>query len=79
MIACFERLGSLAALVKWAEQNQTEFYKSYFRLAPTEASIDVTVRDETTLTDAELASIATSRSTGATEETSSPVEPSGVH
>jgi hypothetical protein len=34
--AVFTRLGSTAAMAEWAEANQTEFYKIYARLLPTE-------------------------------------------
>lgn len=34
--AVFTRLGSTAAMAKWAKDNQTEFYKLYARLLPTE-------------------------------------------
>jgi hypothetical protein len=36
IIAVFTRLGSTAAMAKWAADNQTEFYKLYARLLPTE-------------------------------------------
>ena len=32
--AVFVRLGGTAAMAKWAEANQTEFYKIYARLLP---------------------------------------------
>jgi hypothetical protein len=34
--AVFTRLGSTAAMAEWARDNQTEFYKIYARLLPTE-------------------------------------------
>jgi hypothetical protein len=36
IIAVFTRLGGTAEMAKWAEDNQTEFYKLYARLIPTE-------------------------------------------
>ncbi len=36
IIAVFTRLGGTAEMAKWAEDNQTEFYKLYARLLPTE-------------------------------------------
>lgn len=36
--AVFVRLGGTAAMAKWAEGNQTDFYKLYARLIPTEVS-----------------------------------------
>lgn len=38
--AVFVRLGSTAAMAKWAEDNQTEFYKIYARLLPIEGPGD---------------------------------------
>lgn len=37
--AVFVRLGSTHAMAKWAENNQTEFYKLYSRLIPVESHI----------------------------------------
>ena len=34
--AVFVRLGGTAAMAKWAEDNQTEFFKIYARLLPIE-------------------------------------------
>ena len=34
VMAVFNRLGGTAAMAKWAEKNQTEFYKLYARLIP---------------------------------------------
>lgn len=36
--AVFVRLGGTAAMAKWANENQTEFYKIYSRLLPHEVS-----------------------------------------
>jgi uncharacterized MAPEG superfamily protein len=36
--AVFVRLGGTAAMAKWAEDNQTEFYRIYSRLLPHEVS-----------------------------------------
>jgi hypothetical protein len=37
----FEKRGGVAALVKWANDEPTEFYKIWGRLAPTEVQADV--------------------------------------
>ncbi len=37
--AVFVRLGSTAAMAKWAMENQTEFYKIYARLIPIEQHV----------------------------------------
>lgn len=36
IIDAFEQHGGVPALVKWAKSNETEFYKLWSRLAPTE-------------------------------------------
>lgn len=36
MLAVFNRLGGTAQMATWAQENQTEFYKLYARLLPTE-------------------------------------------
>ena len=36
ILAVFTRLGSTARMAEWAEENQTEFYRMYGRLVPTE-------------------------------------------
>lgn len=38
--AVFVRLGGTAAMAKWANENQTEFYKIYARLLPVEGPGD---------------------------------------
>jgi hypothetical protein len=79
LVAVFTRLGSTAAMAAWAKDHQSEFYKMYAALAPKE--IDATVRhvDESDLTDAELADIATGRGAGATEATDVTQEPGELH
>jgi hypothetical protein len=77
--ACFERLGGLAAYEKWARNHESEFYKAWAQLAPKEVTADVTYRDETDLTDAELAAIATGRGEGAAETTGGEEVAPGVH
>jgi uncharacterized MAPEG superfamily protein len=41
VLAVFNRLGGTAGMAKWAEANQTEFYKIYARLIPAELKGDV--------------------------------------
>jgi hypothetical protein len=67
IVAVFTRIGGTAAMAQWADEHRTEFYKMYASLAPKEVDTTVTHRDETQLTDAELADIATRRSEGAAE------------
>jgi hypothetical protein len=38
IIAVFDKIGGRDKMAKWAEENQTEFYKLYGRLLPTEVS-----------------------------------------
>lgn len=79
IVAVFIRLGGTASMAEWAKEHQTDFYKMYASLAPKEIDATVTHRDETDLTDAELAAIATGRSEAAVEATDSAGEPSPVH
>lgn len=37
--AVFTRLGGTAQMAKWAQENQTEFYKLYARLVPVEQKV----------------------------------------
>ena len=39
VLLAFERRGGVDGLVKWAEENQTEFYKICARLIPTEVAV----------------------------------------
>jgi len=39
----FDGIGGVSALEKWAINNQTEFYKIYAKLLPTELKADVSV------------------------------------
>ena len=59
ILACYERMGGLHEFQKWAKDHRSEFYRMYAQLAPKEITADVTYRDESDLTDAELAAIAT--------------------
>lgn len=38
LLEAFEKKGGVPALLKWAKDNETEFYKLWGRLAPTEVS-----------------------------------------
>ena len=55
ILAVFTRLGGTAAMAAWAQDNQTEFYRIYARLIPTEVggqidhTVTVDVGDESTL------------------------------
>jgi hypothetical protein len=79
ILACYERLGSLAAFTEWAKENPTDFYRMYANLAPKELTADVHVTSEVELTDEQLAAIATGSSTGASEAQGSSEEPAPVH
>jgi len=39
ILAVFTRLGGTAQMAAWAKENQTEFYKIYARLVPTETRL----------------------------------------
>lgn len=79
ILATYERLGGLQQFAAWAKEHQSEFYRIFAQLAPKEVDATVTYRDETTLTDDELADIATGCSTRAAEETPGETQPTPVH
>lgn len=79
ILACYHKLGGLKSYVKWAEQKPDLFYRQYASLAPREVNVDARIRDETSLTDAELAAIATGSSIAAAEETGGEDESSELH
>lgn len=41
ILAVFTRLGGTAAMARWAQNNQTEFYRLYARLIPLQVHSDV--------------------------------------
>jgi hypothetical protein len=79
ILATYERLGGLANFASWAKEHQSEFYRMFAQLAPKEVDATVVYVDETTLTDDELADIASGRSPAAVEPTPGETEPSPVH
>ena len=54
----FTRLGGTAGMAAWARRNQTEFYRLYARLIPSESTTAITVRDAVELSTEELTAIA---------------------
>ena len=40
IVGVFDKIGGRDKMAKWAEKNQTDFYRLYGRLAPTELAID---------------------------------------
>ena len=58
IVAVFTRLGGTAAMADWARRNQTEFYRLYARLIPSESTTEISVRDAEDLSTEELLSIA---------------------
>jgi len=54
IVAVFTRLGGTAAMAEWARRNQTEFYRLYARLIPTESTTEITQRDVRDLSTEEL-------------------------
>ena len=58
IVAVFTRLGGAAAMVAWARRNQTEFYRLYARLIPSESTTEISVRDAEDLSTQELLAIA---------------------
>lgn len=79
IIAVFNRMGGTAGMHKWADENPTEFYRMYGRLAPTQVEVDVEHRDITRITDAELAAIATGRGEDAADAPGREAGASQVH
>ena len=54
IVAVFTRLGGTAAMAGWARENQTEFYRLYARLIPSESTTEITQRDVRDLSTEEL-------------------------
>jgi hypothetical protein len=57
VVAVFDQVGGVEAMVKWAKRNKTEFYKLYARLIPSYVQAQVNVRAAAELSDAELVDI----------------------
>lgn len=79
VVHVFDQLGGVTKMAAWAEENQTEFYRLYARLLPTEATLNVTHARVGELTDAELAAIAAGSRQGIADEASSAEVPASVH
>ena len=41
IVGVFDKIGGREKMAKWAEENQTDFYRLYGRLAPTEIEANV--------------------------------------
>src|SRR6516225_8814880 len=57
IVAVFTRLGGTAAMAEWARNNQTEFYRLYARLIPSESTTEINVKDAAELSTEELLAI----------------------
>ena len=57
IVAVFTRLGGTAAMADWARNNQTEFYRLYARLIPTDSTTEIGVREAKDLSMEELLAI----------------------
>jgi hypothetical protein len=79
IIAAYERLGGLQQFTEWAKEHQSDFYRMFAQLAPKELSADVRIIDESALTDAQLAAIATGSSDSVIEEALSETESPELH
>src|SRR5271156_3852987 len=79
VMAIFEQIGGRDTMAGWARENLTEFYRLYARLIPTESSTEITIRDVTELSRAELLLIASGSGDGDTGEGSGISEPSELH
>ena len=78
IVHVFEQMGGVKKMTAWAEENQTEFFRLYARLAPTDVLVNIT-RSAEELDDAELASIATGSSDRVAEAESGAKKPSELH
>ena len=79
IVAVFNRLDGTSGMAKWAKKNLTEFYRLYARLIPTEVIGELTIRDASELSDAELLAIATGSSVRAAESQSSEGPSGPIH
>jgi len=57
IVAVFTRLGGTAAMAEWARNNQTDFYRLYARLIPTDSTTEINVREDKDLSTEELLAI----------------------
>ena len=57
IVAVFTRLGGTAAMADWARKNQTEFYRLYARLIPTDSTSEISVREAKDFSTEELLEI----------------------
>ncbi len=46
VLAVFNRLGGTAAMAKWAQENQTDFYRLYAKLIPQQIDLDVNIKEK---------------------------------
>lgn len=53
-LSVFNQLGGQEAFANWAMRNQTEFYRHYTRLLPTEVTAAIDTRDPSELSTEEL-------------------------
>jgi len=76
----FERIGGMTAMAEWAMENQTEFYRLYARLLPTEVVATVDPRNARELSDDDLVLIISGGSgEGAAEAVEGPGEAGEIH
>jgi hypothetical protein len=57
IVAVFTRLGGTAGMADWARDNQTEFYRLYARLIPSESTSEISVREAKDFSTEELLAI----------------------
>ena len=79
VVDVFNRIGGREGMTAWALKNRSEFYKLYARLIPTESVAEITFRDASDLSDAELVAIATASRAGDSEASQGSAQPDGVH
>lgn len=59
ILQVYHGIGGRVNFTRWAKDNETDFYKMFASLVPKQIKADITVRDESTLTDEQLESIIT--------------------
>lgn len=55
IVEVFDKIGGVAKMAQWAQNNQTEFYKLYARLIPQDLRVDATIHDVTMGNESSLA------------------------
>lgn len=79
VVSVFDQIGGKEKMAAWAADNQTEFYRIYARLLPTEATLNVNRATVGELSDSELIAIAAGSGEGTAEQADSAKVTSSLH